>query len=603
MKLRQTISKKLSIVLFSAVFFLTLPLIVAAQGKIAFSSERDGNREIYLMDSNGMNQIRLTQTAALAESNPSISQNGSKIVFESLRTETTTVFGLPVTNYYRDIYIMNADGTNQTALTTSGNNFTPSFSPDGNKIVFSNGGLIYLMNADGSNKTLLNNSSDSLKPRFSLDGSKITFATFRDGNYEIYSMNSDGSNLTRLTFFSPASDLSPSFNPDGSKIVFESNRDGNNEIYLMNSDGSNQIRLTANLSFDGRPDFSPDGSKIVFQTERDSNSEIYLMNSDGSNPTRLTFTQPAFDGEPSWSSQPNGGSNNNPPTFNSVTVSSPINENDSAVLIGNIASSNAADSFVLSVNWGDNSPVQTFNYPAGTTSFAETHRYLDDNPTATASDVYQVSLTLTTSGGSDTDTTAVTVSNVAPTITNLSVNSINIIVGSIATLNGNINDVGTLDTHKITINWGDGASDTFNLAAGVASFSIPHSFNTVGNFNIGVTATDDDGGTTNANYGATTVPPTPPAAPGSLLVDYVGTSQINLRWTDNSNNESGFVIEQCRNKNCASVVQVGQVGANVTTFLDTGLLANTQYIYRVRAFNAGGDSAYSSTVTAKTLRK
>jgi titin len=92
-------------------------------------------------------------------------------------------------------------------------------------------------------------------------------------------------------------------------------------------------------------------------------------------------------------------------------------------------------------------------------------------------------------------------------------------------------------------------------------------------------------------------------APTNLRVDFVGANQVNLIWSDNSSNESGFVVEQCRSKNCNNFVQVGQVGANVTTFLNTGLLSNTQYNYRVRAVNPGGNSAYSNTVTAKTLRQ
>ena len=61
--------------------------------------------------------------------------------------------------------------------------------------------------------------------------------------------------------------------------------------------------------------------------------------------------------------------------------------------------------------------------------------------------------------------------------------------------------------------------------------------------------------------------------------------QINLAWTDNSNNESGFKIERCQGNGCSNFAQIAQVGANVTTFPDTGLSPNTRYRYRVRAFN------------------
>src|SRR5688572_12692157 len=87
--------------------------------------------------------------------------------------------------------------------------------------------------------------------------------------------------------------------------------------------------------------------------------------------------------------------------------------------------------------------------------------------------------------------------------------------------------------------------------------------------------------------------PTPaPAAPSNLTATPVSTSQINLAWNDNSGNEDGFRIERCTGNNCTNFAQIAEVGANVTTFSNTGLSANTRYRYRVRAFNGGGNSAY-----------
>ena len=91
------------------------------------------------------------------------------------------------------------------------------------------------------------------------DGSKIAFNSNRDGNYEIYVMNADGSGQTRLTN-NPATDYYPSFSPDGSKIAFNSYRDGNNEIYVMNANGSGQTRLTNNTANDIDPSFSHNGT-------------------------------------------------------------------------------------------------------------------------------------------------------------------------------------------------------------------------------------------------------------------------------------------------------------------------------------------------------
>lgn len=75
---------------------------------------------------------------------------------------------------------------------------------------------------------------------------------------------------------------------------------------------------------------------------------------------------------------------------------------------------------------------------------------------------------------------------------------------------------------------------------------------------------------------------------------------VTLQWADNSGNESGFRIERCINNKCTNFVQIAQVGANVTSFVDTGLSGNKIYRYRVRAFNATGNSAYSNVAQVKT---
>src|SRR5215216_6362535 len=92
----------------------------------------------------------------------------------------------------------------------------------------------------------------------------------------------DGFSLTLLLLFMP------SVLAAQEKVAFESNRDGNFEVYIMNADGSNQTRMTFNAAFDGRPAFSPGGSKIAFASSRDGNSEIYIMHANGSVQTNLT---------------------------------------------------------------------------------------------------------------------------------------------------------------------------------------------------------------------------------------------------------------------------------------------------------------------------
>jgi len=94
-----------------------------------------------------------------------------------------------------------------------------------------------------------------------------------------------------------------------------------------------------------------------------------------------------------------------------------------------------------------------------------------------------------------------------------------------------------------------------------------------------------------------------PNAPSNLVGNPVSPTQINLSWQDNSNNETGFSIERCQGNNCSNFAQIATVGANVTTFPNTGLNNNTWYRYRVRAFNASGNSAYSNVIAVKTPNK
>jgi WD40 repeat protein len=128
---------------------------------------------------------------------------------------------------------------------------------------------------------------------------KIAFQSNRDGNYEIYVMNADGSRQTRLTK-NPTFDGNPSWSPSGERIAFQSNRDGRSEIYVMNADGSEQTRLTHNRSYDGAPAWSRDGKRIAFRSDRAGQADTYVMKANGSGQTNLT-RNPEDDFKPTWS--------------------------------------------------------------------------------------------------------------------------------------------------------------------------------------------------------------------------------------------------------------------------------------------------------------
>ena len=109
-------------------------------------------------------------------------------------------------------------------------------------------------------------------------------------------------------------------------------------------------------------------------------------------------------------------------------------------------------------------------------------------------------------------------------------------------------------------------------------------------------------GLVDADEAAPPALPAPPAGPGDLTTTVVSSSRIDLSWTDNSSNESGFAIERCTNTPCSDLFgQVGSVAGGVTTYVDSGLQPATTYTYRVRAHNAGGDSPYSNEAVGTTL--
>ena len=157
---------------------------------------------------------------------------------------------------------------------------------------------VYSMNADGSNPVNLSSNPDAdMFASFAPSGGQIAFTSFRDGgNGEIYVMNADGSGQTRLTN-SPGTDAQPTWSPDGQQIAY---RGGDWEIYVMSADGSGQVNVTNTAGVDDAPAWSPDGGRIAFETGRDGNREIYVMQADGSGQANLT-AHPGQDHEPSWS--------------------------------------------------------------------------------------------------------------------------------------------------------------------------------------------------------------------------------------------------------------------------------------------------------------
>ena len=251
--------------------------------RIAFASDRNGDYEIFVMNADGANVHRLTNSDRTNDWCPSWSPDGDRIAFGSGRDGGSKIF------------VMNADGTDMHRLTNSDHRDSdPSWSPDGDRIVFTShrddGHQIFVMNADGTDvRQLTDDDAGGFQiPSWSPDGKRIVFWTDRpawNGYRDIGVMNADGTDVRQLTDDDDiGGSQMPSWSPDGKRIVFTSNRDYRGwEIYVMNADGTDAHQLTDDTDYEFHPSWSPDGDRIVFENTRDGDSEIFVMNADGTN--------------------------------------------------------------------------------------------------------------------------------------------------------------------------------------------------------------------------------------------------------------------------------------------------------------------------------
>jgi len=257
-------------------------------GKIAFTSDREGNHEIYLMKGDGSDVVRLTNDKGY-DDQPALSPAGDRVVFVSNRDGN------------HELYLVGVDGKGLRRLTdTPYSEIDPSFSPDGRWIIYTAMAQgdkdIWRLNVEtGDTEILVAGEGDQFMARMASDGA---LAYVEDGGDNEVMLLEDGAkkNLT----LSPGVDTMPSFSPDGETVYYVTNRGGDYDLMAVGRDGSGTREMVALESTEARGAPSPDGAYLAVTSDKDGDLDIYIFSVEGELLEQVTVNECA-DYEPSWS--------------------------------------------------------------------------------------------------------------------------------------------------------------------------------------------------------------------------------------------------------------------------------------------------------------
>jgi len=261
---------------------------------IAFSSDRDGSKEIYLMDADGRNQRRITGHKSISMS-PAWSPQGDTLAYVSFFDGGPSIYAVDLQSGQKRPLI--ADGRL---------NISPAYSPDGRQIAFARSLAgnteIFVCDADGKNLRQLTHSPGiDTDPAWSPSGREIAFTSNRSGNPNIYVMDAEGTNVRRVTFSGDYND-GAAWRPDGTQIAYATRQGDGFQIAVVDVVTSQSKLLTSGAGSKEKPTYSPDGRSIVYESTQSGSHQIWSMAADGGPGRQLTSVGNNFG--PDWSGYP-----------------------------------------------------------------------------------------------------------------------------------------------------------------------------------------------------------------------------------------------------------------------------------------------------------
>lgn len=269
-----------------------------ASTEIAFISSRSGNKEVWIMDYDGANQRQLTSLRTIALT-PRWSPDGARIAF-TCYGQAGGVMSAQICMYSMET------GKALAFLRYRGTNSAPAWSPDGSKLMFSSSmhGDPELFTSDstgGNLKRITYSAGVDTSPVWNpKTGQQVAFVSDRGGLPAIYLMNADGSNTEKLSLPDMGYVIDPAWSPNGQLLAFSWQRpDGNYDLYAMDVATRQLVQLTRDSGRNERPWWAPDGRHIVFESTRTGIRQIWSMLADGSQPRQLTFE--GHNESPNWS--------------------------------------------------------------------------------------------------------------------------------------------------------------------------------------------------------------------------------------------------------------------------------------------------------------